>query len=87
MAKVVAMKGLSPHWTVGLLSRVSTAIETPFSFIPSRQMKGATRQDILSLNVIGFLMPMLSIAAKAIDLNPFFGRQRTIIEEVSNLKS
>ena len=68
MANVVKMVCLPVCWTVGSLSSVSTAMETPFSFMPSRQMNGAVSTAIfLDRLASGWLAEMLLRAAKATD--------------------
>ncbi len=62
-------------------------METPFSFIPSRQMNGAVRQARRERNVDGELASILSRAANATEAYPFRGLHLTRSAEVSNLKS
>ena len=51
------------------LSSVSTAMDTPFSFMPSRQMNGAVRQaSFFAMDMSGWLAEILSSAASATDL-------------------
>ena len=74
MAKVVAMVGLPVFCLVGSLSRVRTAIDTPFSFIPSKHTNGAVRQASRDLRLASAAFAeILSRAAKATDLYPSFG--------------
>ncbi len=87
MAKVVPIVGFPLSWRVGLLSNVRTAMDTPFSLIPSRQTNGAVRQASFSLKDEGFFVPMLSRAAKPIEEYPSFGSHLTSIADVSFLKS
>ena len=69
IAKEVAMAGLPVFWWVGSLSRVRTAMDTPFSFIPSRHTKGAVRHASLLLMLLSAAFAdILSSAAKATDL-------------------
>ena len=62
---LVAMVGFPLLCTVGWLSSVNTAMDTPFSFMPSRQIKGAVRQAIFWARLSGALADTLSKAAKA----------------------
>ena len=69
MASVVKIFCLPVSWLTGSLSNVSTAMETPFSFMPSRQMNGAVRQaSFFAMDMSGRLAEILSSAASATDL-------------------
>ena len=69
MASVVEMTGLPVDCRVGELSSVSTAMDTPFSFMPSRQTKGAvSAESFCFVLASGVLAEMLFSAAKATDL-------------------
>ena len=62
------MSVLPASCLVGSLSSVSTAMETPFSFMPSRQIKGAVRHARrLETLASGTSALMLLSAASAID--------------------
>ena len=89
MARVVNILSLPVLWSVGVLSRVRTAMETPLSFIPSRHMNGdRSDEETLALNEdSGSFTDMLSSAAKATDLRPPRGEVLTSMDEVSSLKS
>ena len=68
-ASVVEMTGLPVDCRVGALSSVSTAMDTPFSFMPSRQTKGAvSAESFCFVLASGVLAEMLFSAAKATDL-------------------
>ncbi len=63
------MVGLPVLCSVGSLSSVSTAMDTPFSFMPSRHMNGAVRHASLRfMPESASFAEMLSSAANATDL-------------------
>ncbi len=47
MASVVKISGFSVFWRTGAESSISTAMDTPFSFIPSRQIRAPGSVDNL----------------------------------------
>ena len=67
MAIGVEMMGLPVMRKVGLLSSVSTAQETPFSFTPSKQANGAARHAKRDFVCSASTTPRLSRAQKPMD--------------------
>ena len=88
MASEVLIFGLPLFCLVGRLSRVSTAMDTPFSLMPSRLAKGPNIAATLLFRLSsGMLAPKLFSAEKEMDAYPSFGCVRTKSAEVSSLKS